>query len=216
MTKCMIFTKGRCIMKIVFKGNLEEKNMPTTEIPKNAQELGGESDLKKIKVHALMYLFPIWILQGILIYTKTVIYPENEVSTKFQLISFVIILLTIIPHEFLHAICFPKNATVYLFTIKTGMAVMCTEPITKRRFCVLLLLPCLVLGVIPLVVWLFLADSFLANVLYNVGCGGIFVSIIDFYSLSIIRKEMPKGSYIISSGNNSYWYMPQSTAYSHF
>lgn len=195
-------------MKIVFKGNLEEKNIPTAEIPKNAQELGGESNLKKIQILALMYLIPIWILQGILIYTKTVMYPESAVSTRFQLISFVIILLTIIPHEILHAIYFPKNATVYLFTIKTGMAVMCTEPVTKRRFCVLLLFPCLVLGVIPLVVWLFLTDSFWANVLFNVGCGGLMVSIIDFYTLSIIRKEMPKGSYIISSGNSSYWYLP--------
>ena len=63
--------------------------------------------------------------------------------------------LIIVPHEFLHALCFKKD--VYMYTnFKNGLAcVVGPEDMSKLRFILMCLCPNIVFGLIPFIIFLF-------------------------------------------------------------
>ena len=115
-------------------------------------------------------------------------------------------LVVLFPHELLHALCFKEE--VYLYTAwKKGMLfVLGLEPMTKKRFIFMSLLPNLVFGFIPYFLALTIPQlSFLG--VFGALCIGMGAG--DYYNVFNALTQMPKGSYAYMHKMNTYWYVDE-------
>lgn len=114
-------------------------------------------------------------------------------------------LLTLFPHEFLHAVCFKED--VYLYTnLKQGMFfVVGPETMSKGRFIWMSLLPNLVFGALPYIIGMvFPGQSFFLSL--GILCIGMGAG--DYYNVFHALTQMPKGAREYLYKFNSFWYMP--------
>ncbi len=119
--------------------------------------------------------------------------------------GFLLYLLSLVPHEFLHALCFREDVYMYQ-NLKHGMLfVVGPEHMSKGRFIFMSLLPNIVFGLIPFVIFLIRPD------LITIGVFGL-LSIVsgagDFLNVFNALTQMPKGSGTYLHQFHSYWYMP--------
>ncbi|MPN54176.1 hypothetical protein SDC9_201845 [bioreactor metagenome] len=119
--------------------------------------------------------------------------------------------LTLLPHEFLHAVCFGKDAEVDLYiSVKNLLIfVVSTHPISKARFIFLSLCPNLVFGWLPLLVWAVLPyNEAYSNILYSFSLICVMLGVGDYLNVFNAIRQMPKGSMQQLSGFHSYLFMP--------
>ena len=113
------------------------------------------------------------------------------------------------PHELLHAVCFQED--VYLYTNwRQGMLfVVGPEDMSRGRFVLMSLLPNLVFGWGPFLLWCLTpyggewSDGLLWFSLCCISFGGG-----DYLNVWNALRQMPRGSVQQISGFHSYWYMP--------
>ncbi len=114
-------------------------------------------------------------------------------------------MVTLFPHEFLHAICLKEDAYIYS-NLKQGMMfVVGPERMTKARFIFMSMLPNIVFGFIPFIVGLIFDVSILAGL----GVSAISMGAGDYYNVFNALTQMPKGAKTYLHKFNSYWYMPK-------
>ena len=115
-------------------------------------------------------------------------------------------LLTMFPHELLHALCFKED--VYLYTnFKQGLLfVVGCETMSKQRFIFMSLLPNIVLGFIPYMIS-FLGIQYLTLAVLGVVAIGMGAG--DYYNVYNAFTQMPKGARTYLYQINSYWYIPE-------
>ena len=152
---------GEEMPKIIWKGIIKSENdFPTADIPENAKKLDSEEDMKKMQIKALPFMIPSVLICFICMFTKTFIANEKVINVGFLFLGVIIGILLIFVHELLHAIAFPKNATVYIGVIpKSFTAVaLSSSPVNRNRFIFLSILP-IILGLIPLVIFCFSSNE---------------------------------------------------------
>ncbi len=182
--------------------------LPIGKLPKEAYKFREPNSFLMVNVVATLYAIPVLFL--IIFLSKQ---RGQSLMDGYQgTIGLILSLIMIIPHELLHAICFPKTSVkhIYAAPLSALFFVLCTDPITKRCFIFLSLLPNIVLGFLPFVIWLLLPASFtysqfiLTFSAFNIlcGCG-------DYMNVVHALLQMPKGSMQQLSGMNSYWFMPE-------
>ena len=129
--------------------------------------------------------------------------PELRGFLKSLGLGAVLSFLVLIPHEFLHAICFKEDVYLYLNFEKFLAFVHGTEDMSKGRFIFMSMLPNLVFGLIPYVIFLINHDLYVAGVIgafcFGMGFG-------DYINVFNALTQMPKGSKTFLSGFHSYWY----------
>ncbi len=115
-------------------------------------------------------------------------------------------LLCLLPHEFLHAICFKED--VYMYTnLKYGMLfVVGPETMSKNRFIFLSLLPNILFGFLPYMAALILPSL---TILGTFGAFSISMGAGDYYNVFHALTQMPKGARTYLYQFNSFWYMPK-------
>jgi len=189
-------------MKIVFSGkfNGDTNSLPHGEHQPNAVAFKEFSDPKKLGLVAN-------IVAGILSLALLIFvgWYSNSFSIGFAL-GCLATLITMFPHELLHAICFRETAYIYT-NLKNGLLfVTGPETMSKGRFIFMSLLPNLVFGFIPFLLfciqpqWSFLGAFGGLNLAMGVG---------DYYNVYNALTQMPKGARTYLYQFNSYWYMPQ-------
>ncbi len=201
-------------MKLIYKGNYKgDKDLPIANLPSNAVKFKEPETPESLAKEASFFLIPIVVIIGVIMIISITI--NGEFSYKFSYLGFVIAmlfsLLTILPHEILHGICFGKNAEVQLYiSMKNMMAfVVSNQPISKKRFIFLSLLPNLIFGWMPLFIWAILPyNSIISNFLLPFSIMCITFGVGDYLNVYNAIKQMPKGSIQILSGFHSYWYIP--------
>lgn len=191
-------------MKLHYQGkyNLNPEILPKIKHQPNAVKFKEVSSSKEFAVIAntiglvLMVILSIPIL---LVY-------KNDLLLYFDDVMLAVIfpILTMFPHELLHALCFKED--VYLYTnFKQGMIfVLGTETMSKKRFIFMFLLPNLVFGFLPYCLS-FLGTKYLMFALWGViavamGAG-------DYYNVFNALTQMPKGARTYLHQMNSYWYI---------
>ena len=113
-------------------------------------------------------------------------------------------LLTMLPHEVLHAACFVED--VYLYTnLKQGMLfVTGPEDMSRGRFVGMSLLPNLVFGIVPYAIGFALrlpTLGYFGAFCISMGAG-------DYYNIFNALTQMPRGARTYIDGFRSYWYLP--------
>ncbi|MDO5037485.1 MAG: DUF3267 domain-containing protein [Tissierellia bacterium] len=122
---------------------------------------------------------------------------------NFHLNGSILALLTLVPHEFLHALCFRGPVYFYMKLTRGILFVTGTETMTRGRAILTNLLPNLVFAFLPLALFLLNRDLHLLGsmAVFTLGMGAG-----DYYNVFNILSQMPKGAYTYMSGTSSYWF----------
>lgn len=190
-------------MKLHYMGryNLDPENLPHGEHMPGAVPFREPEDTKKLSLIATAVS-----LMLVIIFGEPVLMRGADYWADPQLmLGCAASLLALLPHEFLHAICFKGD--VYLYTnLKQGMLfVTGPETMSKWRFIFMSLLPNIVFGFIPYVLWMIFPDLVFLAVFgaLNISSGAG-----DYINVFNGLTQMPGGSRTYIYGMHSYWYLP--------
>lgn len=196
--------------KIVWKGIIKSENdFPTANIPKNAKKLDSEEDMKKMQIKALPFIIPSILICFICMFIKTFMANEKIINIGFLFIGVVIGFLLIFIHELLHAIAFPKGATVYIGIMPKSLTAVAlsSNPVKRNRFIFLSILP-IILGIIPLVIFC-LSNNDLKEInglMFGMAIIGMVSVYPDIYNIFNILQVVPKNATIQNNKNATYYF----------
>lgn len=197
-------------MKLVWKGKMKSLNdLPKGELPENAVVFKEPETPEKFNLAATFFTLPVTAFAVILFFLKSAVY--GWISFPVHIAGVLASFLAVLPHELLHAVCFPKDADVGIYYSPKNlmMFVMSVHPVSKARFILLSLLPSMVFGLAPMVIWLFVPDGpFWHGTLFTGGFLSLLMGSGDYVNAVNALRQMPKGAYTQPSGFHSYWFMP--------
>lgn len=188
-------------MKLIYKGKFDGdiNSLPIREHEKGAVKFKEFDDMKKLALFANVLSLVITVICLALLLLR-------GGFGNFSLLGCIFPLLSLYPHELLHAVCFKE--TVYMYTnLKQGMMfVVCPENMSKTRFVLMSLCPNIVFGFIPFILFMFCPEwSFLGTF----GALAIGMGAGDYYNVYNCLTQVPKGGKVYMYGMNSYWFMPE-------
>jgi len=195
-------------MKFIYKGFLKDKEMlPKGELPTDAVIFKEPKRQAELFAVSALFILPALAVIAVFIFIRFLLY--GEVAWDITIAGLIASLIIMIPHEFLHAICFGKGAQVEMYVVSMGMCVVCTKPITKARFIFLSMFPNILFGMLPMVIWVLLPyiEGFSSH-LFTFAAFGVLSGVGDYLNVFNATRQMPKGSMQQLSGFNSYWFMP--------
>ena len=182
-----------------YSGN--ESDLPVREHVENFVPFKEPQDLKSLAVIANAVALGLLVLFAV---PPVILGREYFLRGDIGiLLGAILPVLTLFPHEFLHALCFRGDVEMYT-NLKQGMCfVIGTEDMSKARFVFMSLFPNLIFGILPYVVWLF-CPSLLGFGIFGALCtsmgGG------DYMNVWNALTQVPKGARICLSGLHSYWH----------
>ena len=204
-------------MKLIYKGKYKnEEQLPKGVLPSNAVKFIEPDAPEGLASAASRFILPALLLIALFVAASFLLHGELGISIHFMggFIGILLSLLTLFPHELLHAVFFGKESEVELYIIPNQFMafVYCNQPVTKKRFIVLSLFPNVIFGWLPLLVWVILPYiEIYSNILFVFSFAGVLHGIGDYLNVYNASRQMPKGSMQQLSGFNSYWFMPHDT-----
>ncbi len=193
-------------MKLHYRGkyNLDPTTLPTCKHQPNAVKFKEVDSTKELADIANGIAIALMILLSIPVYLKY----KGSLFDYFDemMVGAMLPLLTMFPHELIHALCFKED--VYLYTdFKQGLLfVVGCETMSKQRFIFMSLLPNIVFGFIPYMIS-FLGIQYLTLAVLGVIAIGMGAG--DYYNVFNALIQMPKGARTYLYQMNSYWYIPE-------
>lgn len=193
-------------MKLHYRGkyNLDPVTLPTCKHQPNAVKFKEVDSTKELAVIANGIAIALMILLAIPVYLKY----KGLLFDYFDemMVGAMLPLLTMFPHELIHALCFKED--VYLYTnFKQGLLfVVGCETMSKHRFIFMSLLPNIVFGFLPYMIS-FLGIQYLTLAVLGVIAIGMGAG--DYYNVFNALIQMPKGARTYLYQMNSYWYIPE-------
>lgn len=193
-------------MKLHYRGkyNLDPTTLPTCKHQPNAVKFKEVDSTKELADIANGIAIALMILLSIPVYLKY----KGPLFDYFDemMVGAMLPLLTMFPHELIHALCFKED--VYLYTnFKQGLLfVVGCETMSKQRFIFMSLLPNIVFGFLPYMIS-FLGIQYLTLAVLGVIAIGMGAG--DYYNVFNALIQMPKGARTYLYQMNSYWYIPE-------
>ena len=193
-------------MKLHYRGkyNLDPATLPTCKHQPNAVKFKEVDSTKELADIANGIAIALMILLSIPVYLKY----KGLLFDYFNemMVGAMLSLLTMFPHELIHALCFKED--VYLYTdFKQGLLfVVGCETMSKQRFIFMSLLPNIVFGFLPYMIS-FLGIQYLTLAVLGVIAIGMGAG--DYYNVFNALIQMPKGARTYLYQMNSYWYIPE-------
>ena len=190
-------------MKLHYKGKYDKnpESIPANPHKPNCVKFKEPEDSKKLGIIINIIAIPI-----LLIFYIPVLMSNIQAASSQFVPALVLFLLGLFPHEILHAICFKED--VYLFTnFSHGMLFVAgPEDMSKSRFIFMSLLPNIVLGFIPYLIFVINPAWAILGVLasFNIASG-----VGDYLNVFNAITQMPKGARTYLHHFNSYWYLPE-------
>ena len=193
---------------IIWCGNQPwDTDFPESVLPNRAKAIDMPADIFK---SSMAYGMLPLVLCGAIIAAKWLILQEREINPVYVPIGILLGLLLMPVHELLHALCYEKGQKVYIgISLKKFAAfAVCHEPISKRRFIVMSLMPVL-LGVVPFVVFLLAPpNGILSGICIPLGVMGVLSPMPDYMAVSIVCRQVPPKAYVHTQNHGFYWYNP--------
>ena len=187
-------------MKLIYKGKFDGdvNNIPHGDHKPGAVKFREPEDVKKLGLIANGIATAIVMLALLGVFLRGGF--EN-----FSIVGIFLSYITLFPHEILHALCFKDE--VYLYTnLKNGiMFVTGPEDMTKGRFIFMSLLPNIVFGFVPYILFMINPQW---KILGTFGAMCISMGAGDFLNVFNAITQMPKGARTYLHGFSSWWYMP--------
>ncbi len=169
------------------------------ELAKNAKRLEMPKSVGEMMLKAIPFLILSLVIIFLSMFLKTFLSREPVVSFPFAALGFVVGFVLMLVHELLHAVVYPKAATVYIGIMPKQFAAvaLASYPLSRVRFIVMSLLP-YVLGIVPLVLfWLMPAGHKVVNgLLFGMAVMGLVSPYPDCYNVFQVIRQTPKGSMV--------------------
>lgn len=190
-------------MKLYYKGkyDLNPDSLPHGAHQPDAVPFREAKNTKTLSLIANVACILIIILMAVPAFIRC-----REYFDPLQLIAgCVASMLVLLPHEFLHAICFRDD--VYLYTNwKQGMLfVVGPETMSKGRFILMSLLPNIVFGFLPYLIGMLFPHRLFFLVFGTLSTG---MGAADYYNVWNALTQMPKGARTYLYQFHSFWYLP--------
>ena len=192
-------------MKLHYMGkyNLDPHSLPHGEHQEGAVQFKEATDSKKLsKIATIVSVVIILVLGIAALLRSTTVFKEHFLQA---LLALWVSILTLFPHELLHAICFKGDVYLYTNWSQGMLFVVGPETMSKARFVIMSLLPNIVLGIVPYVVGMIIPNVFLLTfgvMTTSMGAG-------DYYNVFNALTQMPKRARTYLYEFNSYWYIPR-------
>ncbi|MBR5519035.1 MAG: DUF3267 domain-containing protein [Clostridia bacterium] len=190
-------------MKLHYKGKYDKnpESIPSKPHKPNCVKFKEPENSKKLALMVNLIAIPI-----MLIFYIPVLIVDLKGSGTHTILALVLYLIGLFPHEILHALCFKED--VYLFTnFKHGMLFVAgPEDMSKARFIFMSLLPNIVLGVIPYVIFVINPTW---TTLGALGALNLTAGSGDYLNVFNAITQMPKGARTYLHQFNSYWFIPE-------
>ncbi len=192
--------------KIIWEGNQPwDKEYPEGRVPPKGTKLKRADDILKASL-------PYGILPMILCFVCIFIKREASDGFLFDLrfipVSFLLGFALIPVHELLHAVCYPKDATVYVGVCLKKVAAYAVSfyPISKGRYILMSLAPVL-LGIVPLIAFLVcpIREKALLTLCIVPAFMGMISPAPDYMDVISIIRQVPNGALIQASNDGLYW-----------
>jgi len=200
-------------MKLVFRGILKDAHqLPKNYVPEGATMIFLPKQEYKLICNIYLWMIPAAILVASVVIFSFIIHGVQNIAlvSDASTRGFVFWVISIFLHEIIHALCLYESDDVQIYIVPDMLSVIAlgSSPISKGYYIFMLLLPNILLGFLPLLLWFTLAfwniqsDTLLvfSSLAILSGCG-------DYYNAYNAIKQMPKGSMYINSGADSYWYV---------
>lgn len=124
--------------------------------------------------------------------------------THISLSGVLLIFLSMIPHEYIHATFFKNRA--YLYLHKYALIITGTEPMTKNRYIAMVTTPAIIFGFLPFL--LFILNPEL-TILGTFGAIALPMCLGDFYNAYNCYTQVPADGLCFMSKQNTYWFVPE-------
>ncbi len=191
---------------IIWCGNKKwDSEFPEKPLPENAVKIERKDS---IFTGSLMYGIVPFLVCLLIIYIKWHWLGEKTVYPALVPVGILTGLILMPVHELLHAVCYCKGQTVYIGVSleKIAAFAVCHEKISRRRFIVMSLMP-VILGVIPLAVFLIAPSSpIITAICVPAGIIGMLSPMPDYMDVHMVYKQVPEGAYIQSQNDGFYWF----------
>lgn len=190
-------------MNLHYKGKYDRnpESIPAKPHKPNCVKFKESEDSKKLSRMVNIIATPV-----MLIFYLPILISDVQATCSQSILALVLFLLGLFPHEILHALCFKED--VYLFTnFRHGMLFVAgPEDMSKSRFIFMSLLPNIVLGFIPYLIYVINPEWTLLGIFasFSISSGAG-----DYLNVYNAITQMPKGSRTYLHHFNSYWYLPE-------
>lgn len=196
--------------RIVWEGNQKwDKEFRDEPLPREAKEIHRPDDIIKSS-------WPYMILPCVVctasVFFKTRARGGFLFDPWFIPLSFLLGFLAAMPlHEYLHALCYPREATVYVGVCLGRLRAYAVSffPITRMRFLVMSLAPAIP-GVLALL--LFWAAPMEAKILHTLCIVPAYMSLIspapDYQDVLQVFRQVPWGGMVQASNEGLFWFFP--------
>lgn len=171
------------------KGQLDDK----------AVKLKMPKSMSQMLLKAIPFAIPSFIVIFLSMFLKTIICGQRVFDPLFIAIGFILGVLLLLVHELLHAVVYPKGATVSIGVDKKTFSpvALASYPIKRNRFILMSLLP-FILGVLPLILFICFPSSFLQlnGLMFGLSIMGLISPYPDVYNVFQVLKQTPKNCYL--------------------
>ena len=193
--------------KIKWIGLIKEEKMKdyqVGELSKNAKKMNMPTTSKEMMIKALPFIIPAFVILFLSVYFKS---GEFFLLRLYIIIGVLLGFLTLIIHELLHAIVYPKNANVYIGIAKPiTFVALASYPLKKEKFILMCLLP-YILGIIPLILfWIMpITDMKIHSILFGLSAMGLGSPYPDLFNVYQVLKQTPKNCKIQFYKDDTYY-----------
>lgn len=187
-------------MKIKWIGKYNGNNLPVVDVK------AGAKPLPEVTTKSAFMLIPILLVFALCAYCKSAYLGGIAFSRGAWMVGILLGLLFFPVHEFLHAICFPTGSNVVMFYTLQGLGTTCTTPVTRNRFIFVNLFPSMILGLVPLILFMVIPHTFAfaSTILCVFSLLHLGSSYVDYLNVIHVLK-LPQNAIIQISGAKIYW-----------
>ncbi len=191
------------MMNLYYMGkyDLNPESIPAKPHKPNCVKFKEPEDTKQFSIIVSIICLVIYVIAII-----PVILIAGQNAHISILFGGLIFLIASVPREMMHVLCFKED--VYLFTnFRHGLLLLIgPEDMSKARFIFMSLLPDVLLGFIPYLIFLIKPELIILGgfAALNIAAGAG-----DYLNVFNAVLQMPKGSRTYMHHLNSYWYMPE-------
>lgn len=205
-----IIWKGNMDWDVAFNGNQEwDKEIRAAAVPKEAVLLKRPKNIFKGSVPFMV--IPLMICFASIM-VKRAMSEDFFLNLWFLPLSFLIGLAVGMPlHEFIHALCYPKGARVYIgISMKQLRAFAISSSLLSRsRFIWMSLAPALS-GIVSLVVFLItpISAKWLTTIILFPMFMGMISPSPDYMDVFLVLRQVPRGGLIQPTEDGYVWFKP--------
>ncbi|MDO4486569.1 MAG: DUF3267 domain-containing protein [Bacillota bacterium] len=194
-------------MKIQNKGIISTYAEAEGQVPQNAVKYIDPEAMEREGKGTAFYCIMAMVIPIIIFSIKYAIIKETPLM--FSILGIAIGCVLSLPRELLRGMMFPAGSKVELYQMMKPprMFVSCDKPMSKSRFIFVNLFPNIVLGLIPLLIWLYISPyTYLARTLFSIGFICVITGGRDYMNILKTIGRVPPFSKIQMSGAKIYYF----------